>query len=608
MTMVGKVLEKYKILDKVGQGGMAVVYRGLDTTLGREVAVKVLHPHLAELEESRLRLQREAQAVAKLHHENILEIFAYSGLDSPESYIVTEYIHGKTLRDFLKDTPIPHPEVAAMIVREVCRALKHAHSFGVIHRDIKPENVMIRDDGMVKLTDFGIAQIVDKERMTVTGQLLGSPAYMAPEQVDGKPADFRSDVFSVGILLYQLATGDLPFRGKNPHEVLKRIADCKYVDPEVARPEVGARLARIIGRALCRDPGARHADIAAMLEELESYLAEADVTEPRVELQKFFADPKGYSAGFRPRLIAALTRHGEKALRDGRTPQALELFNRVLTVDPTNVRVTKSLARLSRRKLWRQLGWYGAAAVVLLGVAAAVVRAQPWRASARRPVAPVIVPVGVDAGPSLAVSTSDATLVSTPTVGPTVVAPGRLDAAPAVAAPSLLGPRPAPSPTKKMAPAAQQRAVELEIVPRVAAATVRLDGKAIAGYRHGQRVALGPGAHTITVSAPAFWEFRVPIATDDLRASIRVPLQWKPAQVVVDSEAPGAMVRVKRGAVSKDGLPGAALAMPVPPEADNGEFTVEVTVLAPGYRTASTTVTVRAGQTRTVTVPLRKAD
>ncbi|HEY3356849.1 MAG TPA: serine/threonine-protein kinase, partial [Polyangia bacterium] len=271
------MLEKYEILDKVGQGGMAVVYRGMDTTLGREVAIKVLHPHLAAIEESRLRLQREAQAVAKLHHENILEIFAYSGLDSPESYIVTEFIHGQTLKDFLKDTAIPLPEIAAMMVHEICRALEHAHSLGIIHRDIKPENIMIRDDGRLKLMDFGIAQVIDKQKMTVTGQLLGSPAYMAPEQVEGRSADFRTDVFALGILFYQLATGDLPFRGKNPHEVLKKIADCKFLDPEMARPEVGARLGRIISRALAREPQGRYQEIGAMLGELRAYLAEAGI-------------------------------------------------------------------------------------------------------------------------------------------------------------------------------------------------------------------------------------------------------------------------------------------------------------------------------------------
>src|SRR5262245_8525729 len=125
--MIGRILARYKILEEVGQGGMAVVYKGLDTTLNREVAVKILHPHLAGQAESRARLQREAHAVAKLRHENILEIFDYSGPDSPDSYIVTEFIHGTTLKTFLGEHPLPFTEVAEMIAREVCRELERAH-------------------------------------------------------------------------------------------------------------------------------------------------------------------------------------------------------------------------------------------------------------------------------------------------------------------------------------------------------------------------------------------------------------------------------------------------------------------------------------------------
>src|SRR5262245_14271680 len=200
---------RYRLLEEVGQGGMAVVYRAQDSTLKREVAIKVLHPHLLAEGESKQRLEREAQAVAKLQHDNILQIFDYSGGDSPSSFIVTEFIDGQTLKQFLANRKAPLPEVAALIVVEVGNALEHAHSLGIIHRDLKPENVMVRKDGFLKLMDFGVAQVLDLERMTVTGQLLGSPAYMAPEIFEGKPLDFRTDVFSLGVILYQMATGEL---------------------------------------------------------------------------------------------------------------------------------------------------------------------------------------------------------------------------------------------------------------------------------------------------------------------------------------------------------------------------------------------------------------
>src|SRR6516165_6302863 len=282
-----KIPERYRLLREVGQGGMAVVYRAVDETLKREVAIKILHQHLASEPESKARLEREAQSVAKLHHENILEIFDYSGPDSPSSYFVTEFIDGQTLKDFLAAHPIGYPEVAALIAVEIGGALAHAHSVGIIHRDVKPENVMIRKDGVLKLMDFGIAQVIDLQRMTVTGQLLGSPAYMAPELIEGKPLDFRTDVFAVGIMLYQLATGTLPFAGKNPHEVLRRIVEGKFPDPRTLNRRVSDGMARVLGRALARRPDDRYTTLDRLTADLREHLAEAGLTDIKRELATY---------------------------------------------------------------------------------------------------------------------------------------------------------------------------------------------------------------------------------------------------------------------------------------------------------------------------------
>src|SRR3569623_1189164 len=275
VIQVGQVLDKYELLERVGQGGMAIVYRGIDRTLKRTVAVKILHKHLSDYQEARDRFEREAQAGAKLRHENILEIFDYSAKEGSDSYIVTEFIDGQTLKQFVTERPIAFPEIGAMIILQVCRALAHAHAGSILHRDVKPENIMIRADGIVKLMDFGISHMVDLERLTVTGQLLGSPAYMAPEHVEGKPLDFRTDVFAVGILTYQLATGHLPFRGKNPHEVLKKIAECKFQPAENVNPLIGKRLNRVIDKALQREPDARFSDVGELRRELVDDLADA---------------------------------------------------------------------------------------------------------------------------------------------------------------------------------------------------------------------------------------------------------------------------------------------------------------------------------------------
>ena len=153
---------------------------------------------------------------------------------------------------------------------------------------------MIRKDGLIKLMDFGIAQVLDFQRMTVTGQLLGSPAYMAPEIIEGKQLDFRTDVFSVGIMLYLLATGELPFSGRNPHEVLRRIAEGKFPDPRTVGRGVDQVLARIITRALAHRPDDRYPDVTPMCDDLTAYLTEAGLTDVRAELRAHFADPAAY--------------------------------------------------------------------------------------------------------------------------------------------------------------------------------------------------------------------------------------------------------------------------------------------------------------------------
>ena len=357
---------RYRIIEEVGQGGMAVVYRAQDETLRREVAVKVLHPHLLAEAESRARLQREARAVAKLNHDGILQIFDYSGDDAQSSFIVTEFIDGQTLKQFLANRNLPVPELAALIVLEVGSALAHAHSLGIIHRDIKPENVMVRKDGAIKLMDFGVAQVVDLERMTVTGQILGSPAYMAPEVLDGKTLDFRSDIFSLGVMLYQMATGVLPFAGKNPHEVLKRIAEGRYADPRTVSPRVSDHLAKVIARSLARNPSDRYPRVTLMLDDLRIYSIDAGLENVREELRQYLTAPEAYERQLDHRLATALVASGQREQTAGRSARSLELWNRAVALEPENPTVLAELRRLERRERLRR--WV-TVAVVLAGLA-----------------------------------------------------------------------------------------------------------------------------------------------------------------------------------------------------------------------------------------------
>ncbi|MEW5740467.1 MAG: serine/threonine-protein kinase [Myxococcota bacterium] len=355
MSLVGRQIGRYRILEQLGQGGMSVVYKGLDTALDREVAVKVLHPHLANKVESRKRLEREAKAVARLHHPNILEVFDYAGESAAEAFIVTEYIRGHTLRQFIAEDSLQPPEVAAMVVHEIASALSHAHDSGVLHRDLKPENVMVRQDGVLKLMDFGIAKILDRdEKMTMTGALVGSPAHMAPEIIEGEAAGAEADVFSLGTMLYLFATGKLPFTAPNTTATLKRILDCVYDDPRQVVPTVSDELAEIIGTCLQRQPSARYASAVKLRDALAEYLAGLGLSRPHEELKDFFLDPKGYRKALGPRITRSLLERAERFIAEKKPARALSALNQVLAHEPSNARAVELLGQMKARKLREQ--------------------------------------------------------------------------------------------------------------------------------------------------------------------------------------------------------------------------------------------------------------
>jgi serine/threonine-protein kinase len=377
--MLGRQIGRYRILEQLGQGGMSVVYKGLDTALDREVAVKVLHPHLSTREESRKRLAREARAVARLKHPNILEVYDFASGDTDEAYIVTEYIKGKTLRQFLTEQALGPPEVAAMVVHQIASALAHAHELSVIHRDLKPENVMLRDDGVLKLMDFGIAKIVDRdEKMTMTGALVGSPAHMAPEIIEGEEAGPEADVFSLGTMLYLFATGRLPFTANNTTATLKRILDGVYEDPRRLEPLVSDELAEIIATCLMRQPRARYPNAIALRDALTEHLAALGLTRVDEELSQFFLDPPAYRKALVPRVTGALLGRAEKALADKRPARALSYLNLVLAHDPNNARTLELLAQMKavkqRAERVSKMTRAATAAAVLIIVGASVTR------------------------------------------------------------------------------------------------------------------------------------------------------------------------------------------------------------------------------------------
>src|SRR2546429_4964896 len=286
-------LGRYRLEEQVGQGGMAVVWRGWDTQLRRTVAVKVLHAHLHSREDIRKRFDREAHAVARLHHPYILDVYDFSGPQAQPSYLVTEFIRGHTLRVFAEEHPFDPPELAAACLLPIAEALQHAHAAGVVHRDLKPENIMVRDDGVVKLTDFGIAALLDPdEKFTVTGSILGSPAHLAPETIEGKPADPRPDLFSFGTIFYWLSCGKLPYQGTSPAALLRAILEGKRQDPRAIRPSVSDGQARVIARRPGDGPARRYPGAGEVKRDLEELLHEAGIDQPLRELAEFVKAPE----------------------------------------------------------------------------------------------------------------------------------------------------------------------------------------------------------------------------------------------------------------------------------------------------------------------------
>jgi len=363
-------LEKYEVLDEIGHGGMATVYRARDSSLDRFVALKVLHPHLQRTSEARARFTREAKSVAKLRHPHILEIYDYSGEASDETYIAAELLTGPTVKDFvLKQKDVP-PEIAACIAIQLADALGEAHAKGIIHRDVKPENVLIHEDRCVKLTDFGIAHMVDTHAFTVTGQILGSPGHMAPEQVDGGTCDVRSDVFSLGTVLYFCATGRLPFIGRNPHHLLKLLLDGEYPDPLRLRPAIGADLAAIMNKALSRAPGDRYQSASEMAEELRAFVAEMGIDDPDETLAWYLADPSQAAQDLDRQSLQRLLTIGASAAKTGDVSKAQAALSRALALDDGNERALKLLGSLGRRRRRNALVTV-AASVLVIGLVGA---------------------------------------------------------------------------------------------------------------------------------------------------------------------------------------------------------------------------------------------
>jgi eukaryotic-like serine/threonine-protein kinase len=270
--MIGTVLSgRYRLEAKLGSGGMSTVYLARDATLDRQVAVKVMHREMSEQPDQLERFRQEARAVAKLSHPNVVAVID-AGEDGGYPYIVFEYVEGETLKQRIARVGALDTQEALAYAIEIARGLTVAHARNMVHRDVKPQNVLIDAEGRAKLTDFGISRQLEQDGMTATGRVLGTTDYVAPEQAMGHGADPRSDLYSLGVVLYEMLIGQVPFHADSQVGVAMKHVNEELPDVQQRRPEISAAAALVVERATAKDPAKRYQEVGEMIDDLSTAL------------------------------------------------------------------------------------------------------------------------------------------------------------------------------------------------------------------------------------------------------------------------------------------------------------------------------------------------
>ncbi len=272
-TLVGLVFDhRYEVQEKIGVGGMADVYRGKDTLLGRPVAIKILHQNFGSDQDFVARFKREAQAAGKLNHQNVVSMYDV-GYDQGFHYIIMEYVAGCTLKEYIQHHSRVTIQEAVKITIAIAEGLEHAHMMGIVHCDVKPHNILITDTGRVKVTDFGIARAINSAAtMMYTNSVMGSAHYISPEQASGKTINVSTDIYSLGVVLYELLTGEVPFRGETPVSVALQHVKDRVIAPRIKNSLIPPQLEQVVLTALEKEPGKRFGSISEMIQALRMSL------------------------------------------------------------------------------------------------------------------------------------------------------------------------------------------------------------------------------------------------------------------------------------------------------------------------------------------------
>ena len=318
------LLFRYKILKEIGSGGMATVFLAFDKVLGREIALKMMHQHLLDQTESVLRFTNEAKAIAALPHNNIIKIFDYGEIRS-RPFLVMEYINGTTLAELLEK----HQKLPSLVVLEIARqissGLHYAHQNGIFHRDIKPANILISRNGEIRITDFGIAYLVSSQSITMTGTFLGSPHYISPEQAQGQPLKGTTDLFSLGVVMYQCITGKLPFDAENPHAIIYSIINNGYEEISRSNQKTLLWLGDMIDSCLLKDPVLR-TDSQKILSHIEEKCKTDNLKISKNRITDFIESPEQYRVDEQRELFETYRNSALDDIRFKRIPSGLRKF------------------------------------------------------------------------------------------------------------------------------------------------------------------------------------------------------------------------------------------------------------------------------------------
>lgn len=431
MDLSGRYLGKYELIERVGQGGMAQVYKAYQPTIERDVAVKVLYSHLAENQELLARFKREAKGLGQLRHPHIVSVIDFDS-DDGWYYMVMDYIEGDTLQDYLEHKGVLPVAEALHLTAQIAGALGYAHQKGSIHRDIKPGNVMFLDEAHTHavITDFGIARLLDNATLTMSGSIAGTPAYMSPEAAQAQKVDARSDIYSVGVVLYEMVTGRTPYVGDTPLSViLKQVTD-PLPSPLALNPDLPAPVDRILQKALAKNPDERYQTAVAMRQAIDEALAEIGETAVAVSASSSLSGTAVLSTPAAPKVEATPEVAAAPATQVLSAGQAAEAVAQAPAqksapaISAVSAPAPAATPAAQKRRLPVALIVAGIALVTLLGIGGWALTRDDETPEAT-------------ASPTAAVAAGETTAIATPFEGPTSQAPAVV-ATPA-AAPTQVG-------------------------------------------------------------------------------------------------------------------------------------------------------------------------